>query len=117
MPFELLIDFIVFCFAAVYGFHVQCMSKDKINFVIGAQISKPVPTENAFNPDNDVFNKRKGQLEKEFGIGFDVFMGDDRSLVVQDTNVHFPGMQIDTAIVFVLLIVEFHSLPPFAFGN
>jgi hypothetical protein len=93
------------------------MSKDKVNFVITTKISKPVPAENAFNPDNDVFKEGKDQFEKEFGIGFDVFMDDDLSLVVQDTNVHFPGMQVDTAIVLVLLIVKFHAMPPFALEN
>jgi hypothetical protein len=89
------------------------MSKDKVNFVIGAQIGKPVPAKDAFNPDNDVFEEGKDQFEKEFGIGFDVYMNQNFSLVVQDTNVHFSGMQIDTAIVLVLLIVEFHNLASF----
>ena len=35
------------------------------------------------------------------------------SLGIDDANVHFPCMQIDAAIEFVLLIVESHVLPPY----
>ena len=44
--------------------------------MIGAQIGQPVPAKNAFDPDNDVFDKRENQLEKAFRVGFDIQVDD-----------------------------------------
>jgi hypothetical protein len=38
----------------------------------------------------------------------------DSGLQPQDADIHFSGMQIDSAIIFVLLVVKIHVLPPFA---
>jgi hypothetical protein len=90
------------------------VSKDKIDFVIGAQIGQPVPAEDTFDADNDIFDKGKHQFKKAFMIGFDVQVDDHFALTVQDADIHFPGMQIDTAVILVLPVVKFHGVPPFA---
>jgi hypothetical protein len=80
------------------------VSKDEIDFVIGAQIGQPVPAEDTFDADNDIFDKGKHQFKVD----------DHFALTVQDADIHFPGMQIDTAVILVLPVVKFHGVPPFA---
>lgn len=47
---------------------------------------------------------RKDKFEKQLWVGFDVLMYFRFSLLVENTDVHFSGVQIDTAIILVLLI-------------
>jgi hypothetical protein len=53
------------------------------------------------------------QVVKCLGVRFDVLVNLGFSLVIDDAYIHFPCMQIDAAIVFVLLIVESHGLASF----
>jgi hypothetical protein len=76
-----------------------------------------VPAEDAFDTDDDVFDEGKHQFEKAFRIGFDIQVNDHFAFTIQDADIHFSGMQIDTAVILVLLIVEFHGVPPFAWVN
>ena len=50
----------------------------------------------------------------QFGIGIDVLVHPGFPPLVNDANVHFSCMKIDTTIEFVLLIVKSHGLPPFS---
>jgi len=53
-----------------------------------------VPADDAFDSDNDIVEKKEND----------------------DADVHFSGVQIDTAIVLVLLIVESHDVASFSWG-
>lgn len=46
-------------------------------------------------------------------IGFNIFMNAVFALLVNDTDIHFSGVQVDTAIILVLLVVKSHSLASF----
>jgi hypothetical protein len=84
------------------------VAKNKGDVVLGTEVSKPVPTKDAFHPHDNIIEIRKDQLKKGFGISFDILMHFGFSLLVQDADIHFSCVQIDTAIVFVLLDVKFH---------
>ena len=77
--------------------------------MIVAKIGQPVPAEDAFDTNNDVLDEGKDQFKKSFRVGFNVHLNHNFAFVVQDADIHFPGVQIDTAIVFVLLVVKFHG--------
>jgi hypothetical protein len=64
------------------------VSKDEIDFVIGAQIGQPVPAEDTFDADNDIFDKGKHQFKIAFRIGFDVQVDDHFALTVQDADIN-----------------------------
>jgi hypothetical protein len=68
------------------------MTKDKADMVLGAQIGQPVPAKDAFDTDSNVVQIREDQLEKHFGVRFDVFMHFDFTLAVEDAYIHFAGM-------------------------
>jgi hypothetical protein len=92
------------------------MTKNERNFMLMAEVRHPVPAKDAFNTDDDIVNVGEYELEKQFRIRVDVLMNFHFPLLVQDTDVHFPGMQIDAAVIPVLVIVESHDLPP-SFGK
>ena len=78
-----------------------------------AKVGDPIPAKDAFDPDNDVIEKRKDQLEEQLRIGFNVLVNFSFSFLVDNAYIHLACMQIDTAIVLVLLIVKSHSCASF----
>jgi hypothetical protein len=93
------------------------MTKDKTDVVFGAQISQPVPAKHAFDTNSDVVQIRENQVKKHPGIGFDVFMHFDFTLAVEDAYIHITGMQVDPAVVLMLMLVKSHRLASFRFGK
>ena len=96
----------------MYRFHIQRVAKDKRDFMFGAKIRYPIPGKHAFDTNNDVLKKGKDDIEQQSGIGLNVLVGSGFPFLVNDAHVHFPCMQIDATIEFVLLIVKSHGLPP-----
>jgi hypothetical protein len=92
------------------------MAEHKGYFVLGTKVCNPVPAKDAFNTDNDVIDIWKNHFKEQLRIGFDVFVNMSFTLFVEDANIHFSGVQIDTAIVFVLFIVKSHNLASFGWG-
>jgi hypothetical protein len=72
-----------------------------------------VPAKDTLDADDNVFKVRKYQLEEAFGIGFDVLVYKHFTILGRDTDVHFSGVQIDAAVIAVLLIVKFHDVASF----
>jgi hypothetical protein len=93
------------------------MTKDKTDVVLCAQIGQPVPAKHTFDTDSDVVQIRENQVKKHLGVGFDVLMHLYFVFSVNDANVHFTGMQIDPAVVLMLLFVKSHRLASFRFGK
>ena len=84
------------------------MTKHKGNVVLGAQVGEPVPAKYTLDTDDDIVQIGENQLKEHFRVGFDIRVHDYFSLVIEDAHLHCARMQIDPAIVFVLLFVEFH---------
>ena len=84
--------------------------------MLGAKIGYPVPREHALDTDYDIFEKRGNNIKQQLGFGLDILVHLGVTLLVDDTHVHFPCMQIDATVKFMPLVVEIHGLPPcFAF--
>jgi hypothetical protein len=81
--------------------------------VFGAEVGNPVPAKDAFDTDNDIIDVGKHQFEEQFRIGFYVLVDLGFAFLVDDTDIHFSSVQIDTAIVLVLLFVKSHGLASF----
>ncbi len=60
--------------------------------------------------NNDVLCEGEHQLKEQLGVGFYVLMNFDLPVVVDNADIHFSGMQIDPAVISVLLFVESHNL-------
>ncbi len=108
------VNFVVFALAAMDGFHVECMTKHKRDGFPVTQIGEPVPNEHAFDGDDDILPIGLDGPEKGLRIRSDVFVQQGVALLIQDTDVHGSGVQIDTAIELVLLGIEFHKVSSLA---
>ena len=102
------IDFIVFAFAAMDRLHVEGMAQDEGDIFLGAEISKPIPDEHAFDRDDDIFLVGGNGMEEGFWRGFSVAVEDGFAGLIENTDIHGPSVQIDSTIVFVLFRVELH---------
>jgi hypothetical protein len=88
------------------------MSQDKGDILLRAEVGDPVPGKDAFNGNDDVLTIRGDGFQKYVGISFDVPMQNDFPFLVEDAEVHRPGVKIDTTVKFVLLGVKSHLRPP-----
>jgi len=110
--------FVVFGFASMDGFHVECTAKDKRDILLAAEIGKPVPGEDALNGNNNVLTVGAMVFRKISGF---VLMSRCRRIFpslsrMQRYIVHSPCVQIDTAVKFVLMGVKSHVRPPWYKG-
>ncbi len=90
------------------GFHVEGMTEDKGDVFLCAEISDPVPGEDAFNGHHDVFPVSFDGFKEDFGVGSDIALKDDIPFLVEDAEVHGLCMKIDSAVILVLFGVEIH---------
>jgi len=84
------------------------MSKDEGDGLLVAEIGDPVPGEDALDPDDDILAIGLDGLQERLRGGVDVLVEPDFALVVDDTDVHGSGVQIDAAIEGVGAGVESH---------
>ena len=107
------IDFIILGFTAVDGFHIQGVAQDERNVVQGAEVRQPIPAKDTFHADHDVIEEGKDHFKEQLRIGFDILVHFDLAALADDADVHFSGVQIDPAVMFVLLGVESHNVASF----
>jgi hypothetical protein len=84
------IDFIVFGFAAVDGFHVEGMAEDELDSLLGAQIGQPVPAEEALDGDDQVLAEGFNGFPESLRTGSEVAVKQDLPLLVKDTQIPSP---------------------------
>jgi hypothetical protein len=104
---------IVFGFTPVNGLHVESVAQDKGNVFLDTEIGDPIPCEHAFCGHDDIRPVRLDDLQKGLPIGADVSMKSDFSGRIEDADIHFFGMQVDSAIKFVLFSVKSHMASSF----
>jgi hypothetical protein len=88
------------------------MTEDESDAFFLAQISNPVPGEGTFDSDYEIIPVLFDRFQECFPISLDVSMQEHRPITVNNAEVHGLCMQVDSAIMFVLLSVESHSVPP-----
>jgi len=94
------------------GFHIESVAEDEGDILIGAKIGEPIPGEEAFDANDDIAAKWFDGGEKFIRIGFDVFFETDFAGLIENAEKHGAGMEINTAIIFVLFGVESHFKGP-----
>jgi hypothetical protein len=98
------------------GFHVQGMAQDERYAMHGTEIGDPIPGEHTFHGDDNVLSERLDDLEENFSICFDISVQPDLPGFIQDAEIHFFGMKVDSAIKFVLFGVKSHLVSSFFIG-
>ena len=107
------VDFIIFTFTSVDSPHVRGMTEDKGNIFLFAEISQPVLGEHALCTDDHVFPVWFYSPEKGFGICPNIPVQNSFSLPVKDAQVHFIGVQVDSAVKIVLFGIKSHEKASF----
>jgi len=91
-----------------------------MDHLIGAarsqKIGHPVPGKHALGTDDHIFLVGPNGLQKGIRLGFDVAMQQCLSLLIENTQVHFVGVQVDSTVMFVLFGVKSHKKASYAFG-
>lgn len=103
----------IFAFAAMDSFHIECMAQDEGDRLLGAEIGEPIPDEHALDGDDDILPVGLDGPEKGLRRGLTVFVEHGVALLIQDAKVHGSGVQIDSAIKFVLVGVQSHMASSF----
>ena len=57
----------------------------------------------AFNTDDNVIKVGKDQFEEQLRIGIDVLVNLGFAFLIEDADIHFSNMQVNTAVVLVLV--------------
>jgi hypothetical protein len=103
------IDAVVFDLGAVDGSHVEGVAEDEGDVFFIAEVSEPIPGEHALDGDDDVFAVGFDGLKEGIGLSVDVLVEHDVPVLVEDTEIHGSGMEVDTAVELMLLRVESHE--------
>jgi hypothetical protein len=90
------------------GFHIEGVTEDEGDISLCAEISDPVPGEDAFNGNNDIFPVSFDGFKKDLRIRSDISLKYDVSSLVDDAEVHGLCMEIDSTVVLMLFRVEIH---------
>jgi hypothetical protein len=94
----------------VINSHIKGVSKDKRNAFPGAEGGEPVPGEEAFDAHNQMLAVGCNGLEKRVRSGWHMPVYKDLAILVQDTEGHGAGMQVNATVKFVLFGVESHEV-------
>jgi hypothetical protein len=85
------------------------MAQDERDIFPLAEVCQPVPGEHAFGRYHDVLTEGGDGGKKGFGIGIHVPVFPDLSFLVEDADIHFFRVQVDSTIKFVLFGVKLHK--------
>ena len=89
------------------------MSEDEGKFSVVTGVGEPVPVEGAFAADGDVVTERRDIVKEGCAVsGLVVAMLVLIADMVDDAGVHLVGVQIDSAVEWVLSLIKTHLGSP-----
>jgi hypothetical protein len=104
------IDLVIFRLATMDRLHREGMPEDARDAFVGAQVSQPVPGEQAFDGDDNPRSLRGNDVQEGLRTGFHIAMHQDRAVLGEDADVQRPGVQVDAAVKWVLSGVKSHEV-------
>src|SRR5262249_19498311 len=99
------VDLVVLALAAVDGPHVEGVGGGEGDLAGGGQVGGAGTGEEGLDGDGGGGGEGGDGLEEGGGVGGEVTVEDDLTLVIEDAEVHGPGVQIDAAVESVRLAV------------
>jgi hypothetical protein len=104
------VDPVVLGLTAVNGLHVEGVAENEGDVVLSTQVGEPVPAEDALGADDEVSPVGRDGFEKELGVRREITVEELlAALVVEDAQVHGASVQIDAAVVSMLIREEAHG--------
>jgi hypothetical protein len=101
---------VVFGGAALDGCHRQGLAQDKRQSFWCTQVGEPVPRQEALYRDDNSLPLGGHDLHKRLRARLHSAMPQDLAVVVEHTDVHGAGMEVDAAVKWMLLGVEAHEV-------
>jgi len=86
------------------------VTEDEGNTLFSAQVSEPIPGEDAFNGYHQTVPIGRNSLEKWFRSGFHIAVEQDVPVVAHEADVHTAGVQVDATVKWVWVGVEAHEV-------
>ena len=103
------VQFVIFHFATVDRFEVQRVSEDKGKISFTAGVGQPVPVEGRFAAYGNVAGERLDLLEEFIYVSvFKVSVKQFFTVLVDHTGVHLISVQINSAVEWVLSLIQIH---------
>jgi len=99
---------IVLGFAAVDRLHIQRETEYEDPIFLATEISEPVLAEEALDRDDQVVAAGRDGLEKSFAVAVGVPVDQDLVRLVEASDVHGSGVEVDTTVGAVVSGVESH---------
>jgi len=90
------------------GLHEESMPEDEGDALLLAEVGDPVPAEEALDGDDEVLAVRLEGFEQLVALAGELAMEEGLAFLVEDAEVETLGVQVDAAVVLVLLGVESH---------
>src|SRR5262247_2771870 len=78
------------------------MAEDNREAFVSAQVSQPVPGKHAFDGDDHPLSIGSQEVQKGLWTGFHRAMYQALAVLVDDAAIHRAGVQVDTAVQWVL---------------
>ena len=100
------IDVVVFGLTAVDGLHGERRPQDEGHACVSAEISEPIPGEDAFNGHDQPLAIRGNGLEERCRSGLHVAVPQEFPIGAHETDRHRAGMHVDTTGTLMRLGVE-----------
>jgi hypothetical protein len=88
--------------------HIESVAEDKGEALFATQVSDPVPAEQALDGDRQVLSMGDESLQQLISITGQLPVHEGFALRVQDAEIEAASVEVDTAVVKMLLGVESH---------
>jgi hypothetical protein len=88
------------------GLHVQGMAEDERDAFVSTQVGQPVPGEHTFDRNDETRARGRKDVQKGLGGRLHMTMHENLAVLIEDADVHGPGMQVDAAVTLVLGVVK-----------
>jgi len=98
-------------------FHVKGVTEHKLDLFITTKVCKPIPREHAFHTDNQALPVRGHDAKEALRIAADFAMYQHGPFRVENADVLFSSMKINSAVVLVGFGVESHEGPLWSNGS
>jgi hypothetical protein len=85
------------------------LTQDERDLFILTEIGQPVPRKHAFGGNHKIIAERIYCPQKCIRPGSYVAVQDDITFPVEDAEIHFVGVQVDSTVKFVLFGVKSHG--------
>jgi hypothetical protein len=93
------------------------MAEDEWDLLLCTEVGQPVPGEGALDGYGDVLTIWSDDGKEGIGIGWEIFVNQDLSDLVEDADIQGSGVEIDPTVVLMLCGIESHEAFSFRFSG